>query len=312
METLTIDTIIPINEILVKVQNTHPTNKCEFENKMAYIIIDTLLQKIKTQLSQQGGGRRKKRKATGKRRVRLNKTLKKKQKGGFNPALIVFLMSFLVAFSNGLRSISDEAVVNRLKEANEAVDLFRNDYGTCAVNSLLFLKSINLNTFGELSLDVMSGTKKGMTHNEIATYLSGSNLVFETQWTNVNVKTGNIRGNTNDRFIASVKKIMKPGQISLMTYGFKSGDADAHAVVIWLTNENELVIIDPQKFVYNGIVLYTTGENGEPISDYINDYIDLNRKVNIFTDYHVEIEEEKSNKKIIDTIAKINGYKEYL
>ena len=118
--------------------------------------------------------------------------------------------------------------------------------------------------------------------------------------------------------------------LSAMNYPKKQKDR-GHSVVIWLTNNNEIIIIDPQKFFINDIILYTSESlyerymnndkllKIESIRGYIRENIDLlsdYRETEIFESLHIEIYDKNTldpkNKNIIKTILRIKEVEESL
>jgi hypothetical protein len=103
-----------------------------------------------------------------------------------------------------------------------------------------------------------------------------------------------------------------------------------HAVVLWLTNKNELIIIDPQIFYEeSSIVLYSSNHDlgnldndssliTRSIKDYIKQNIDINdeeRMLYVLEDAHMESENVdadlsslRTNQKLIQMISNIRRY----
>jgi hypothetical protein len=112
----------------------------------------------------------------------------------------------------------------------------------------------------------------------------------------------------------------------------KRGKDVGHSVIIWLTSKNEIIIIEPQKFLRNDIILYTTDAGRymyedkqlktQPIRTYIRDNIDVtneNRDTDVFVSLHIEIDDihgdnslSPVNKKLMETIIRIKGVEEKL
>jgi hypothetical protein len=90
--------------------------------------------------------------------------------------------------------------------------------------------------------------------------------------------------------------------ITGMSFPFKNTLNLAHSVVIWLTSENDLVIIDPQKFINNGLVFYTTNPNFQEktksINEYIKQNVDLQDNTYIFESLHIELEDVNGENKL--------------
>jgi hypothetical protein len=114
-----------------------------------------------------------------------------------------------------------------------------------------------------------------------------------------------------------------------MNFPSKSSPFLSHSVVVWLTSQNELVIIDPQKFIKNELVLFTDNLlkkgimfNDEmlktySIKDYIKQNIDLFHNTYIFESIHIEMEDikgesilNKENINLQKTLSRIQEAKE--
>ena len=114
----------------------------------------------------------------------------------------------------------------------------------------------------------------------------------------------------------------------------KKGKDVGHSVILWLTSSNEIIIIDPQKFINHGIILYTSelttkkymNEDTELKIDslriYIRNNIDIydeGRDTDILVSLHIEINDiygksdlSSTNKNLIDTISRIKQTEEIL
>ena len=69
--------------------------------------------------------------------------------------VVLVFMSFYYIFIKGVKNITQIEVINRIKAANKVSDIFKNYYGTCSLNTMLFLKTIDIKTFEELSINMM-------------------------------------------------------------------------------------------------------------------------------------------------------------
>lgn len=339
-------TKIPINDIVQLTLNKNPHTECEFNNLLVYNFLDLFLDKLNSQLNHSAGGRKIKRKnkTKNKKLFKRNKSRKyRKQKGGATQLIIIFFMSFLVLFVKGITNLTDSDVVRRIKQANEISDLFKNFYGTCTLNTMLFLKTINLKTFEELSLDIIK-TGHGLLDPQMSEYLN-KELNINSRWYKISAKTiDEVAGRDIDyeEQLTLFIKILTDKLISLRSmYGFrpnqsiitamnykKKGKFIGHSVVIWLTSSNELVLIDPQKFYKNEIILFTTSTDRYLYHDkllklsqfktYIRENIDITNQifgVDVFESLHIEIDNasnnilsQVSNEELISTIGKIKQF----
>ena len=332
--TILIKTII--NTVIIK----QPKSECEFNNllllEFSKICFDNFENQQFKMLNQ--GGNKKKLTKTRKNKTKsklnkiiklnkLNKIIKPRknktkrktkqyQKGGSDPRIIMFFISLFFLFAKGIKNMTDSEVINRIKEVNNVSTLFKNDYGTCAINSLLFLKTIDLPTFEQLSIGIIED-KINFNRFKIASYLN-KELHIHSKWYSVSLKSEekNLRVGIElqiENYIDEIKNKLinlrkfynfseTQSIITEMNFPFKNTFNLAHSVIIWLTSENELVIIDPQKFIKNEIVLFTDNplkqEKTKSLKDYIRQNIDLQENTYIFESIHIEIEDLKGENKL--------------
>lgn len=266
-----------------------------------YLTIQDMVLKIMDAKKMNGGYERKrKQKTMQKRKNKKNKKLKKKTrkyKGGnrnWVSKLIFSLMSVLLLMIHqnvlGVQPEYDKDVINRLVRAGQIKEIFENKHGTCAINTALFLGSINLKTYGEITESIIK-RGSGLTFSEVSSYLNSSlNTLWE--WdsisnthfdfiTEVAQTTRYLRGslpisNESGRrekineYIHTIKdKLIKmrnnmkhqredQGILTALMYPSESVQ---HAVVAWLTSDETLVIIDPQEFMQGNVVLYMDDVN---------------------------------------------------
>jgi hypothetical protein len=229
--------------------------------------------------------------------------------------------------------MTDSDVINRIKEAKNVSILYKNDYGTCALNTLLFLKTIDLPTFEQLSIEIIED-KINFNRFKISSYLN-KELHIYSKWYSITEKNEgkNLRLGLELNILNNIDKIKNklidlrnfynfPENQSILTglcFPFKNTLNLAHSVVIWLTSENELVIIDPQKFINNGLVFYTTNprEKTKSINEYIKQNVDLQENTYIFESLHIELEDvngennlEEENINLQRTIKRIQDKKD--
>lgn len=345
---------IHIIDIINEVLKNSPNSECQFNNLLGYSAMNLFLEHLNTKLNTitQNGGKKNKtrsnrtkinlRKAKSKRTKtnskRAKKTRKIRQSGGADPRIVILFMSLFVMLVQGIKNVTHYEVVQRLKDTFRVSDLFRNDYGTCTVNSMLFLKAIDLKTFGDLSIQVMS-SKEGLTTKQMTTYLN-SELDIYSKWFKFNIPEGFDEETAISQYINIVKdKLINTRAIygfsdsqdllTVMNYPVK-GKSTGHSVVLWLTNRNEIIIIDPQRYYYNNqIILYTSEFYMDPymnndkelhlesIRTYIREKIDIMsdwRTTDIFESMHIEVVDTQVdnrlspiNKNLIETIARIQA-----
>lgn len=348
---ITINTKIPIQDIVDKALDNDPKTECEFNNLLIYNYIDILFEKLKMQLNQQRAGKQKIKRTRinrlhkGRKTRKIKKTKKtrklRNQKGGMDPRIVLFFMSMLIVFVRGVKNITDIDVIKRIKQANEVSDLFRNYYGTCTLNTLLFLKTIDIPTFEELSIDMMTN-KPGFTSRQMTRYLN-KELNMNSRWYSFSGSEGD-RDMLVEKYIDRIRNKLitlrsvygfnrEQSILTAMNYPKKQKEA-GHSVVIWLTSNNEIIIIEPQKFLRNDIILYTSEMTLDKymfndksikrgsIRNYIRENIDLTneyRDTDIFESIHIELDDidgkdalSLTNKRIINAISKIKGIEEEL
>jgi len=339
-KTFSIITSVKVNDILNKTINNVPQTECDFNNALIFNFTDVFLEKLQMQLEQQIGGKRKKRKTKMKRNLKYRKTRKLRiQKGGANPLIVFFFISMFFVFAKGVQNMTDTDIIKRIKQANEVSDVFRNYYGTCTLNTLLFLRTISIPTFEELSIDMMV-RKPGLTTTQMSQYLN-KELNFHSKWYSFSGREGELEEvitlfieRTRNKLI-SLRSVYGFSEnqsiITAMNY-IKRGKDVGHSVIVWLTSKNEIVIIEPQKFLRNDIILYTTDVGRymyndkqlktEQIRTYIRENIDVtneDRETDIFISLHIEIDDTNGdnslspfNRKLIETITRIRGVEEDL
>ena len=318
---INIQTIIPIKNIINNVIINEPKNKCEFNNllllEFSKIFFDNLENQQQLILNK-GGSKQSKLRKLGKTNKTNKKTKLRKssQKGGADSRIIMFFVSLFFIFSKAIKNMTDSDVINRIKEANNVSILYKNDYGTCAINTLLFLKTIDLPTFEQLSIEVIED-KINFNRFKISSYLN-KELHIYSKWYSITEKNEekNLRLGIElkiQNYIDKIKNKLidlrkfynfpeKQSIITGMSFPFKNTLNLAHSVVIWLTSENELVIIDPQKFINNGLVFYTTNPNSQEktksINEYIKQNVDLQDSTYIFESLHIELEDVNGENKL--------------
>jgi len=356
-----INTKIPIEQIINNTLNSQPKTECEFNNLLVYNFAKILLE------GQEfiGGGKTNKRfvkrnknkltkynkyKKQNKMLKTKTKTLKlrhmPKQKGGANLQLVLFIMALLVTFAKGMKNVTDNEVIQRIKQANEVSDIFRNYYGTCTLNTMLFLKTIDLPTFEELSLNIMTKKSKALNSVKMSNILN-KELNVNSKWYMLSGRKPDEELSEKDilnRFIERIKNKLillrteynfntNQSIITVMNYPKKGKDV-GHSVILWLTSSNEIIIIDPQKFINDGIILYTSELTTKKYMNkdidlkldslriYIRNNIDIydeGRDSDILVSLHIEINDiygksdlSITNKNLINTISRIKQTEETL
>ncbi len=283
-----VETKIPINKIINQTLMQIPKTECEFNNMLVYNAVKMVLEGLEINKDNQLlGGKRKRRKTikNNKRKYRNKLTKynrKMKQRGGANPQLILFLIGLLLLSVKGITNTTDVDVIDRIKQSGEVKDIYRNFYGTCTLNTMLFLKTINIPTFEELSITMMKD-EPGFNRKQLTNYFN-QDLNVKGEWTEI---SPNPQLNDKEEYIQSyidrLKNTMKtmrlkygyrPNQsvITAMTYPVKNKET-GHAVVLWLTSEDDLILIDPQIFTIFGMEVYS--------SNMEKSYLDKEKKISM-------------------------------
>ena len=349
-----IKTKISIDQIINKTLESNPQSECEFNNLLVYNFLKVSFESQTLNKIIFGGKKRNKLTKYNKNKLpkynknkfKMKKTKKIRQKGGTNIQIILYIMALLVIFVKGLKNVTDSEVIQRIKQANEVSDIFRNYYGTCTLNTMLFLNTIDLPTFEELSINIMTKKTRALNNAKMSTILN-KELNLDTKWYMLSGRKSHEELSEKDilnTFIERIKNKLisvrrdynfNPSQsiITVMNYPKKGKDV-GHSVILWLTSLNEIVVIDPQNFVKQGIILYTSElttqkfMNKDPqlkidsLRIYIRNNIDIydeGRDTSILISLHIEINDiygksdlSVSNKNLIETISKIKQAEELL
>jgi hypothetical protein len=209
---------------------------------------------------------------------------------------------------------------------------------------LLFLKSIDLPTFDSLSRAIIR-ERQGLSLDEVS-FLLNKKIVLTTDWLNLQGTEGE-EDTVAESYIEKLRSFMinvrikygfrqNQDLLSAMIYPSKKiiqeGNVKTvdHAVILWLTNNDELIIIDPQVFYQeNNIILYSSNSDVSyldddrslilrPIKEYVKgniDILDPERETNVLESLHIETENtgddvklSKKNQKLIETISSLRHY----
>lgn len=359
-------TEISVNELVENVLNNNPKSECEFNNLLLMKFLGATLNNVNNNLS---GGRplsilhinkyknkiknttKSKRRKTGKqskmgktRKYTKTRKTRTNQKGGTNLRLLLFCISFAFLIVKGMKNVQHSEVIKQLKDSFDVASIYQNYYGTCTLNTMLFLKSIDLPTFDSLSRYIIR-EGSGLSLDEMS-FLLNKKIVLTTDWLQLKGEIGE-----EDVVAESYVEKLRTFMINVRTkYGFQQNQdlltamvypakkqAGAlkivdHAVVLWLTNNDELIIIDPQVFYQeNNIILYSSNEYDSyldddsslilrPIKEYVKgniDILDPERETNVLESLHIESEStgddvnlSKTNKKLRKILFEIRGEEE--
>jgi len=379
---------IPIVDIVNNTFLLNPKSECEFNNLMTinalYIFVQNILsinnsslkggykkfnhkknisvknKRIKKHNNKKNDSKNNKNKLRKTRKTNKVKVKNIKQLGGFpmNNYIMFFVMFLLFSSVFGIRNVTNSDIRERLEQAYDSHQLFRNNYGTCTSNTLLFLKSIDLATFEELSSERLT-RQRGLRSREMDPYLSqyldkdlylNKNLEVKMEWsiiTHNKIQETNESNNYEDKYINKYAHIneyiedlkyvlrekrdkmygtdIKQNIITILNYSSKDSDI-GHSVIIWLSTNDDIFIIDPQLFEY-GFEIYTSMDTYSEyyknnfkknmpanlklknIKVYINDNVNFinNRISYLLTSVHGElVDNPLANKKLVyETIKNI-------
>jgi hypothetical protein len=213
------------------------------------------------------------------RKVSIHRCLSGGLSIGFIQSLVLTLITLF--YLNplpvaGVQPESDDDVVSRLYGVDDIKAIFKNKYGTCGINTALFLGSIDLDTYEKVSMDIIT-KGEGVSYSNLSKYLNSS-LVTLWGWEHIYITdiaeeqlylrgaVENQRYSIVTNYINILKEVLtkiksenihSDDQGILTALGYPSGSV-LHAVVAWLDSDGTFTIIDPQKFVTFGtIVLYS-------------------------------------------------------
>lgn len=351
---VTITTKINTEALLQSVIRENPTTECEFNNLLAAnfvrLFMDDTMRRLDNNMSAGGAAtymRKYRPRCTRVTRRRSEKTRKNRQRkrsryvrqrGGFDARIIFFFLTFFITFVKGMQNMTHTDVTNRVKQAYSVIEIFRNKYGSCTLNTMLFLKTIDLPTFEQLYYQVIE-RKHGLTAREMAPHLTGD-IDIGVEWYSFSVSERYEIDIAIDMYIEKIRKKMmdvrqysgfRDDQDLLTVLNYPSKGAETyHAVVAWLTNKNDVVIIDPQTYITNGRILLYTSQRFiykymdedkaltlSPIRTYIRDRIDFTdegKETMLMISMHVEINENEgynllspTNQELIQTVKRIRN-----
>ncbi len=276
---------------------------CAYNNILLYNFFELLAKETYSQMSsmeRKGGKKNKTRKVNKKSNRKPNKkqnpkkhrTRRNKKAGSkiITTSVMLFALVFLfmTQHAESVLNVTYDSVIEDLYNAFSVSDIFRNKYNTCAPNTMLFLKTIGLNTFETLSAQVMKEKRRGLKESLIVENLNLNKKVnvnelwdiipvqYETTKVSLppilqkrmpNYKSDKLM----DKYILSIhlveeikrhmiklreklyplqkkQSIVTMGGLPIIGHGH-------HAVTFWLTHEDKLILIDPQKFYYTDYVL---------------------------------------------------------
>lgn len=324
-----IQNVINTNDIVKNINKRKPKTSCEYNNLLLYYFLQSCLEppvKIK-------GGNVIKRKIHRKtrRNNKFRKTLKK-QKGGSNQMFIIFIIALLTTFARGIQNLEDHDVMDRIKQSIDVDFVFTNYFGTCSLNTMLFLKSIDLPTFEKLSKQIIRN-EISISSGLMSKYFTGKKIVAD--WYDIPVAQSSphhIRGTHRvkmiENFIENIKNKMismrkiykfddKTSLLTAFSYFSYKGEDYYHSVVIWLDSKNRITIIDPQLLLLNEedknaqYPIYRSDLKGKrindentgitmiPIEEYIEKYDiiidDDDMTPLLFTGIHTVIDDDNDN-----------------
>ena len=320
MTTHTIITTINIGEIIHEtIQLEKHVDDCHWDQGLLLVAMSKMYQPFQKQFQ--------------KNRIKIGGV------SGRLPSWMSFFC-FIVVIMNlsngifGIQNKKDAEVLQRVKQTYSVIDLFDNTHGSCGTNTLLFLGNIGLKTHRDLVISRIRGQE--MSYDTLSRYLN-SDTKSIYQWESIKTPTvfmktveGNLRqtrvlSNQSQKqeqirkTIESYMEILKarmmdlkqslyPGEYGIITALGYPSEETTHAVSLWLTSENTLVLIDPQTYIEkNGVVLYTDNNiddsnlgttKQESLFDYFKNNLNLESEYTseLLTEIHTEIKQSTLEK----------------
>ena len=207
---------------------------------------------------------------------KFNKTLKLKQKGGMAKYIVLYAITMLLLAIqvNGVINVTKFDVEERLiNTAGKVSKIFENSVGTCALNTLLWLKVIDLPTFEQKSVEMITG-KAGLNSIQMSELLH-SKYILGADWTRLTLdksiieETNITKREKAEEYIDMIKKRLI--QLRRQRYGTEQhyssfhilnpmaypvkNDRNGHAVVVWLMPANEDINMASDKLEDNDIAI---------------------------------------------------------
>ena len=267
--------------------------------------------------------------------------MKELQKGGGIISVLLFII-ILYSLGNtisGIISISDENVIKRIEETKSVINIFDNTHGWCGANAALFLKSIPISTHESIALQAILNKKfsfKDYITKEIKIDWELSSFQYKLTKPNLRGSIDNI-----DIYTSSIRNLMiilkndvhnldsNVGIITAFSYPTYTNGIN-HMVILWLTQDDHLILIDPQTYAHDDIRIYSNEINIpilENIShkykinisnlkDYFKSNVDITKQFKILYNIHTEIVDSEdtlldpSNPKIQKAIKNIEEARE--
>ena len=216
-----------------------------------------------------------------------------------NPKYFHLLFIILWIINNSYAFIIEEdmTVYNRLEKFFVVKEIAYNTHGWCSLIVALFLRTISLNTYETKVINVIQFNEKYST-GQLKTYteniIPGSSTPYYLSWITyipeMPIVKGQLRGyykNVQEKtyienYIMDIKERMmfiksqntfSDNKGIITAFGYPSIEDNSelgHAVVLWLTSNNDLVIIDPQMFIITGKITLFTDSDFSKEKNFIN------------------------------------------
>lgn len=359
----TIYTSINIGEIVKKTNRIAKHFDCHWDQTLLLVAMMVLFKQFQIQNKNQigFGGRnlnqRKKLKKTKGKKSLAKKTRRKNKKGAGTFETFLCFVILILSLPNGIFGLlpkKDDEVLARLQQTYSVIDLFENRYGTCGTNTLLFLGNIGVKTHEQLINDKIMD--QGMNYEKMSIYLNSRidtsetweliqtpKILPENEKEKETLNTGyKLRGTKIiqqekiNKVIEAYIDLLKSKMMTLKdiyskdnngiitVLGYPSEDT-SHAVSLWLTSKNVLVVIDPQTYIIkNKIVLYTDKYDPENLEneqeslfEYFKKFLSITseRPSKLLKVIHTEVsssELDPTNPEIISIIERLNEMKKSL
>jgi len=215
---------------------------------------------------------------------------------------LLFISLWIINNINAFIIKEDINVYNRLEKFFAVKELAYNTHGWCSLIVALFLRTISLKTYESQVLNVIQFNQKYST-GQLKTYTE--NLIppsskeytpYYLSWITYIPEMPDVEGQLRgyykniqektyiENYIADIKERMMfiksentPSISSkegiLTAFGYPSIEDDSelgHAAVLWLTSNNDLVIIDPQMFTVTGKITLFADSDSSKEANFIN------------------------------------------
>lgn len=222
---------------------------------------------------------------------------------------LLFIILWIINISYAFIIEEDINIYNRLEKFFAVKELAYNTHGWCSLIVALFLRTISLKTYETKVINVIQFNEKFST-GKLETYTenlipssSMESTPYYLSWITYIPEMPEVKGHLRgyrkniqeksyiENYIADIKERMmfiksqntmyissKEGIIT--AFGYPSIEDDGsdlgHAAVLWLTSNDDLVIIDPQMFTVTGKITLFADSDFSKETNFINGNHNIN------------------------------------